>query len=215
MSFLSQLKSQAHALQSEQTAQDALTDANIQVTEAAGKTAWLYLVELAKQLNVIKPAGPKLSLDGKKPWPDMQLVDFRTDARKKRLRDKEVYDFLVMAWRVVPAHSAPLPSSVSANFPPDLERIEKRLAAGHVKHERVNVRHPEKNTLQAIRFDHVTEASATITITLDHPKAQLLFRLAGVQGFQIDNMAYPAAQVQSPLLDELAKLVVGQPSRFV
>lgn len=108
MSFLNQLKTQAHALQSEQSAQKAHSEANTQLTEAASKTAWLYMDELAKQLNVIGPAGPKLSLDGKSHWPAMKLVDFRVDARKKLLRDKEVYDYIVMGWRLVPQMGVPI-----------------------------------------------------------------------------------------------------------
>lgn len=215
MSFLNQLKSQASALQSEQNAQQIHSELSIRVTEAAAKTAWLYLNELAKQLNVIEPAGPTLSLDGKTPWPAMKLVDFRVDARKQALRDQEVYDYIAMGWRIVPRDGAPVSGSVSANFPPDLQRIEARLAAGMVPHERVLVRHPEKNTLQAIRFDYVTQARAGVTIGVDHLAAKLGFRLANTQGFEIVNRAHPADQIQSPLLDELAKLIVGQENRFV
>lgn len=215
MSFLNQLKTQASALQTEQVAQQAHTEENTQLTEAASKTAWLYITELAKQLNVIGPDGPQLSLDGKTPWPDMKLVDFRVDARQKKLRDKEVYDYIVMGWRIVPRDSAPTSGSVSANFPPDLQRIETRLSAGAVKHDRVNVRHPEKNTLQCIRFDYLTEARASVTITTDHDKARLSFRVANAQGFEVQNTAYRAEYVQSPVLDELARLIVGQPNNFI
>ena len=60
---------------------------------------------------------------------------------------------MALSWLVVPQSPCPVGDSVSANFPPDLQRIESRLVAGNVQHERVHVRHPEKNTLQAIRFD--------------------------------------------------------------
>ncbi len=183
--------------------------------EAAAKTTWLYLSELAKQLNVIAPAGPGLTLDGRTHWPPMKLIDFRVDARRKMLRDKEVFDYIVMAWRVVPCSGAPVGASVSANFPPDLSRIEARLAAGNVKHERISVRHPEKNTLKAIRFDYLTEARGSITVTVDHDDAKMSFRLSNVQAFATVIKAYPAEQVQHNLLDDLAKLIVGQASGFV
>ena len=215
MSFLNQLKSHASALQSEQSAEQIHTQENIRLTEAAAKTAWLYITELAKQLNVIEPPGPKLSLDGKTPWPVMKLIDFRADSRKKKLRDQEVTDYIALSWAVVPQGAGPVGGSVSANFPPDLQRIESCLAAGNVKHERVNVRHPEKNTLQAIRFDYTTQARAGITVTVDHLAAKVVFRLANLQAFQIVNTAYRADQIQTSVLDELAKLVVGQESRFV
>lgn len=215
MSFLNQLKSQASVLRSEQTAQQTYSAANTRLTEAAAKTAWLYVTELVKQLNVIGPNGPALSLDGKTPWPVMKLIDFRVDARKKKLRDQEVYDYIAVGWRMVPREGEPVAGSVSANFPPDLQRIEARLSVGAVQHERVNVRHPEKNTLQAIRFDYVTEARGGLTITADHDDAKLAFRLANMQGFEVVNTSYCADQIQSHLLDELAKLIVGQASRFV
>lgn len=215
MSFLNQLKSQASAVQTAQSVQQTHSAENTRSTDAAAKTAWLYLMDLAKQLNVIGPAGPTLSLDGKTPWPPMKLIDFRVDARKKTLRDQEVFDYIAMGWRMEPRDGVPVAGSVSANFPPDLQRIETRLSAGTVAHERVNVRHPEKNTLQAIRFDYMTEARASVTITADHDAVRLTFRLANAQAFEIVNTSYPAHQIQGPVLDELAKLIVGQPSRFV
>ena len=215
MSFLSQLKSQASALQSEQREQQSFDEANTRLTDAAAKTAWLYLADLVKQLNVIEPAAPALSLDGKTPWPPMKLLDFRIDARKKKLHDQEVFDYVAVGWRIVPRTGEPVSGSVSANFPPDLQRIEARLAAGSVQHERVNVRHPDKNTLQAIRFDYLTEARGGVSISTDHQSAKLVFRLAALRGFEIVSTTYRADHVQSPLLDELAKLMVGQTSHFI
>ena len=215
MSFLNQLKSQANALQNQQTAQQTNHEANIRLTETAAKTAWLYVSDLAKQLNVIGPSGPKLSLDGKTPWPAMKLVDFRTDARKKKLRDQEVFDYIAMGWRIVPSEGAPVSGSVSANFPPDLQRIEARVSIGSIKHERVNVRHPEKHTLQAIRFDYMTESRGNLTITADHEAANLVFRLVNARGFEVLNTTYRADQIQARVLDELAKLLVGQASSFI
>lgn len=215
MSFLQQLKSQASALLSEQSAQQIQDEANIALTEAASKTAWLYLSELAEQLNVIEPPGPTLSLDGKTPWPLMKLSNFHVDARKKMLHDKEVFNYIAMGWTIVPSDNEVHVGSVNANFPPELHRIESRLFAGTVKHERIEVRHPEKRTLQEIRFDYVAQARASVTISAHHDDAKLAFRLANVHGFEVVKVSYSADQIQAPLLDELAKLLVGQASRFV
>ncbi len=215
MSFLNQLKSQASALQSEKEASDSRFLSNIQTTEAAAKSVALYLNELAKQLNVIAPPGPKLTLDGKTPWPAMKMLDFQSDARKKMLKDREVYDYIGMSWSLLPIFGNPVGGSVSANFPPDLQRIEERLSAGGVKHDRISVRHPEKNTLQAVRFDYTTQARGGVTAVADHDAAKINFRLANVQAFGIVNVSYPVERVSTTLLDELAKLLVGQPSKFV
>lgn len=214
MSFLNQLKSQAHALQSQQGALSKDLEAHTAAAEAACGRVQHYLAELARQLNVLTPPGPRFSLDGKTPWPAMKLTSFRVDARKKMLRDREVFDYLGMGWNVVPQIGAPVGGTVSVNFPPDLERVETRLSTGSVKHERKEIRHPEKNTLQAIQFDYVTETRGYVRITPDHDSGQLGFRVVNANGFDIVNTTWPAAKVQTDLLDELAKLVVAQPSRF-
>ncbi len=215
MSFLNQLKSQASALQNKQTADLARLEANAAEAERAAYTTWLYLQDLARQLNVIAPAGPRFTLDNKTPWPAMKLVDFRADARKKKLRDKDVYDFVALGWRIIPQDGPPVGGAVSVNFPPDLERVQKRLNYGHVQHERKDMRHPEKNTLQAIRFEYTTEARGNVTVTPDHDNAQLVFRLANANGFDVVTTTWPAARIQSDVLDELAKLIVAQPSTFI
>lgn len=215
MSFLNQLKSQANALQDQQTEQARNLEANTARTNLACQSVWHYLSDLAKQLNVIEPAGPKYSLDGKTSWPAMKLKDFRVDARKKKLRDKEVYDYISMGWQIVPQSGAPVQGVVSVNFPPDLERVQKRLATGGVKHERKEQRHPEKDKPQAIVFEYQTEARGYLTVTANPDEAQLAFRLANANGFDIINTAWPAERIQVDLLDELAKLIVAQPSKFV
>lgn len=214
MSFLNQLKSQAKALQSQQNQEQHDLDENTALTETACRFALPYLQDLAGQLNVIAPAGPKLSLDGKTPWPAMKLTEFRVDSRKKTWLNREVVDYIGIGWRIVPQVGAAVDGTVRVNFPPDLQRVEARLGFGMVKHDRKELRHPEKNSLLAIQFDYLTETRGNVMITPDHAKALLSFRAANLSGFEVVNTSWPAAKVKADVLDELAKLIVGQPSRF-
>ncbi|MDB5874870.1 MAG: hypothetical protein JWQ07_4312 [Ramlibacter sp.] len=215
MSFLNQLKSQATALQSQQTQANLNLEENTAQAEEACGFALRYLQALARHLNVIAPQAPRFSLDGKTPWPAMKLIDFRVDSRKKMLRNKEVFDYCAIAWRVLPQIGAPVGGTVTVNFPPDLQRVESRLAMGPVQHERKELRHPEKNTLQAIQFDYVTETRGNVVVTPEHDKGVLAFRLLNASGFGITNTVWPAPKVKTDVLDELAKLIVGEPNRFV
>jgi hypothetical protein len=214
MSFLNQLKSQAKALQGEQVQLQLNLEENTAQTEAACRCALPYLQDLARHLNVIGPAAPRFSLDGRTPWPAMKITEVRVDARKKMLRNHEVFDYLAMGWRVVPQIGEPVGGTVTVNFPPDLHRVEARLAMGPVRHERKEVRHPEKNTLRALQFDYVTETRGNVVVTPDHDKAVVAFRLLNATGFEILNVAWPAAKVKAEVLDELAKLIVSEPNRF-
>jgi hypothetical protein len=215
VSFLNQLKSQARALQTQQEREHVDLERNTSQTEQACRTTLYYLQDLSGQLNVLAPAAPKFSLDGKTPWPAMKLIDFRVDSRKKMLRNKEAFEYIGMGWRIVPQIGQPVEGSVRVNFPPDLKRVESRLAMGPVKHERKELRHPEKNSLLALQFDYFTETRGNVMVTPDHDKSAITFRLMNTAGFDIISVSWPAAQVKHDLLDELAKLIVSQPQRFL
>ena len=215
MSFLNQLKSQANSLQDQRTQQEVNLEENTAATEKAMRIVFDYLQELARQLNVIKPPAPSFSLDGKTPWAQMQLSDFRADARRKQLRNKEVFDFVALGWQVLPQVGRPIGGVVTVNFPPDLQRVQDRIALGVVQHERKEVRHPETNKLQAYVFEYVTQTRASVTAVAEHDRAEVAFRLVNTAGFELVKTNWPAARINQEVLDELAKRIVSQPSRFV
>lgn len=215
MSFLNQLKTQAKALQTQRTEQDSVFEERASATEKATRFILPYIQDLGRQLNVLEPAAPPFTLDGKTPWPAMKFVDFRVDARRKLYRDQEVIDYIGMGWRVVPQVGSPVGGVVSVNFPPDQQRVESRLNMGPVKHERKEVRHPEKNVLQAMRYEYITETRGSMMATADHENAQIEFRLMNTAGFEIVKIKWPAARIGHESMDELAKRIVGQPNRFV
>jgi hypothetical protein len=214
MSFLNQLKQQADAVQAAKQGQERDTRAQREAVEKACVMAVHYFREVAPQLSVLEPKGPAFTLDGKTPWPPMKLTEFRSDARKKALNGQEVWDTISMGWKILPAIGGKLPGSVKVNFPPDLERVANRLAYGGVKHERKDIRHPEKNTLIAYEFVYECEARGYVTLTTDHDKGEIEFRLNNLRGFEVKVLLFDAHEVTGSLLDELAKLVVGQTNRF-
>lgn len=215
MSFLSELKSRANALQGLQLNAQHDFVANAQACELACRMARLYLQDLCVQLNVIQPpaTGP-YSLDGKVPFPALVQRNFRCDARRKMLRNAEVCDYIGVGWDLAPANGQVATDRVTVNFPPDLERVTNRLSVGQIQHERKDLRHPESNQLLAYVFDYQTEARAFITLTPDHDGGCIAFRVSNVGSFGVLNTVYPAAQVVPALLDELARMLLGQPSRF-
>ncbi|MEO7548942.1 MAG: hypothetical protein ABI858_03425 [Pseudoxanthomonas sp.] len=215
MSFLNQLKSQARSLQGHKGDRHVEHERAHAGTEAGCRALLQYLEDLARQLNIIEPAAPILSLDGKTPWPPMKLTTFRVDARKKMISGREMFDYVAMGWSIVPQSGTSVNGTVTVNFPPDLERVESRLAMGLVRHERRELRHPEKNTLQALAFDYAAETRGNVTAVADHDQGLLAFRLLNVSGFGIANTSWPAIDARLDLLDELAKLIVSEQSRFV
>ena len=215
MSFLSELKNQASALQGRQLGAQHDVVASTNACEAACRLALHYLQDLCAQLNVIRPAAAgTYSLDGKLSLGALAQLEFRCDARRKMLRNAEVFDYIGVGWNLRPAAGPVTRQCVTVNFLPDLERVTTRLAQGQIQHERSEQRHPESSKLQAYVFDYPTEARAFVTLTPQHDRGELDFRLTNVGGFGVLAASYPAAQVTSALMDELARKLVGQPSRF-
>lgn len=214
MGFLDQLKSQAAELDAQNLESARDIAANAAKTEAACQTVSHYFRELTKQLNIIEPAGPRFSVDGKAPWPTMKLTKFVSDSRKKMLRDKEVFDTIAMAWTIVPKMGVPVGGAVTVSILPEVDGVQKLLNAANVSYERVEQRHPERKNLQSVRFDYLTQARGSVTVTADHDAAQLAFRVANAEGFGVFTVPVECGRVDSNLLDELAKLIVAQPSRF-
>lgn len=215
MSFLSDLKSQASALQSQQAGVQQDLAAHTQACEIACRVALRYLQDLCQQLNIIRPPAPgSYSLDGKTAFPALVQSNFRCDDRRKMLRNEGVCDYIAMGWDLRPSTGQVATHSLTVNFPPDLERVSQRLSVGRIQHERKEVRHPESNKLLAYVFEYQTESRAFVTLTPDHDTGQIAFRLVNIGGFDVFSTSYPATKVTSALMDELAKKLVGQPSRF-
>jgi len=214
VSFLNQLKSKATELKSQQAVAAQDLTANMANTEAACQTVAQYLRDLAKHLSVIEPSGSHFTLDGKTPWPAMKLSSFHADARKKMLRDKEVFDTMTMGWTITPKMGVAVGGAVTITFIPEVERVQQILTFAHVEHERKETRHPQRNSLQSVRFEYTTQARGNVSVKADHDGAQLVFRVANANGFGITTSTIPATSINSDLLDELAKLIVAQPSTF-
>lgn len=214
MSFLNQLKSQATELASQQAAATQDLTVSTAKTEAACQTVASYLRDLAKHLNVIEPAGPHFTLDGKTPWPAMKLTSFHADARKKMLRDKEVFDTMTLGWTITPKMGVAVGGAVSLSFLPEVERVQQILTFAHVEHERKETRHPQRNSLQSVRFEYTTQARGNVSVKADHDAANLVFRVANANGFGITTSTISAERISSDLMDELAKLIVAQASTF-
>jgi len=215
MGYLDQLKSQAQTLQSKRSAEEERQEQFTAETERACVVIASYLGDLARQLSVIQPPATRLSLDGKTPWPPMKQVEFRADARRKLLRGREVYDYIGMGWRIVPQAGAVGTGVVSVNFPTEMKRVEERLMMGPVKHDRREIRDPEKSLLREVLYEYRTETRGAVTATPDHDRGIVHFRLLNTSGFEVVQTTWPAARIRTELLDELAKRIVGESSQFV
>ena len=212
MGFLDDLKRQAEATKARQSADDDKQGRNAGLTDMACKTASNYFAQLVQQLNVLRPRSKvTYRLDRTQRFADLPLVDFRSDARTKRLRGAEACDHVVLRWRIASAQ----PLAITKNFVPDIESFESRLRRGGVRYEAHEVRHAETAKLREMRYEFIADFNASVLITPDHDAARLHFELVNLDGFETVTVDFPAFEVGSTRLDDLAHWVLGEPNAFL
>ncbi|HUG25589.1 hypothetical protein [Piscinibacter sp.] len=212
MGFLDDLKRQADALKAQQSGDSAVLARHTALAEAACKTVFSYFNTLAAQLDVLRPASPaRFALDRQNTFDALKLSDFRVDSRRKQLRNEDVFDYLVMHWQLRSGRELQL----MKDFLPDIERLESRLRQSGAKVDHESVRHPDNGKLRGMRYTLVADFVASVRVTPDHDAGRLHFQLHNLDGFEAVSVEFPAFEVGSARLDELARWLVGQPHAFL
>lgn len=212
MGFLDDLKKQAQELQSRDQVDLAALGRNTALVEAAASSAARYLGELTRQLAVIKPTSPaRYEIDRKASYQGLPLVDFRSDARKKRLRDEEVHDHVVFTCFARSGQSVKL----TKDFINEIEKLEPRIRQSGVQCRSEAVRNPDNGKLQEMRYEFVADIVVSVRVLPLHDEGQLSFEVRNFDGLASVDCRLPAIEVGQARLDELAKWLLGQPHRFL
>lgn len=212
MGFLDDLKRQADELKARQQGDGAALARNTQLADAACKAVSTYFGSLAAQLNVLQPrSNGRFLLDRQHSFDGLPLANFRADARRKRVRDEEVFDHAVLHWQMKSGRRIDLVK----DFLPEIERTESRLRQGGVEVETETVRNPANGNLQLMRYRFVADFAGFVRVLPDHEVARLRFQLVNIDGFETVNAEFAAIDVGTAKLDELARWLVGQPHRFL
>jgi len=210
--FLDDLKRQADALKTQQTGDTALLTRHTALTEASCRSVFSYFNTLASQLNVLQPVSPvRFALDRQHVFQDLRLSDFNVDSRRKRVREEEVFDHLVLHWQLKSGRALQL----TKDFLPDMERLEARLRQGGVTFDNDAVRHPDNGKLQHRRYGFVADFAGSVRVTPLHDVAAIHFQIQNLDGFEAVSLELPAIEVGSTRLDELARWIAGHPHRFL
>jgi hypothetical protein len=215
MGFLDDLKAQAAHLQSRQRVDEAAFERNALKTDAACKGCFHYWLDFAKQLNVLHPPVPvryafdnRHALDG--PGESLVFEDFRVDARKKRMRNLELYDHVVIACWVRGRRRIVL----GKDFPTDIERTDARLAQAGVVAVGDQLRDDE-GRFREMRYDFEADVRVGVRLAPDHEQGLVQFACTNLDGLSAITVEFAAAEVDQALLDELGKWWLGHANRFV
>ena len=209
--FLDDLKRQAEAVKAEQTIDVAALERNTLLVESACKTVFTYLDTLMRQLEVLKPVSKtRYALERRTVFEHLPMVDLKIDARRRKLRGHEVYEYIALHGRLRNGQKI----AFTKDFLPDIEKIDAKLRqAGAPVHAQA-VRNPDNNKLQEMRYEMAVDFAFGVTVTPEPESTSLHFKAMNLDGFETITLEFPALEVGSARLDELAKWLLGEPHQF-
>ena len=208
MGLLDDLKKQADTIRSQQLTQQSLRQEGIKLVEAAMRQAFLYLNDLFKQLAVLKPTNPTVfSIPGIGDFQDLEFAESFIDYRKKKIYDADYFDVITffIKW------ASPASLGLERDMPATVQKVRDVLWNFSLKFVEEEIKKPGGG-FQKIKFTVSSAVTCDVTICADHENGQLIVKGKHFLRLGADELRIPAGEVDETLLEEFAKMLIGQPS---
>ena len=210
MGLLDDLKRQADMVRTHDSLQRSNLQDNVRVVDEAMHKTFHYLLELFKQLGILKPANPTVyAITGVGELRGLTYVDGFVDPRKKKFAERDVYDYIdfYVKW------SAPKNLVVMRDMPQTIAKVRDMLWATNIKFTEVETK-SAYGTVAKVEFTIPAAVTVNFTVKADHEGRRLLFLGKNALRLGIDDFAVPADDLSETVLEELAKMLIGQKSDF-
>jgi hypothetical protein len=210
--YLEELKRQADEALAQQTQDIGALQRNALLTDASCQSVSRYFATLARQLNVLQPRSKAVwRFDHKISFSDLRFSDFRADSRMKKLRDEEVFDHIFLGFSAKTGARV----TIAKDFPPEIEKLEARLRQCGAHYDSEVIRDQENGKFVEKRFRLIADFQSCVRVLPEHDRARITFHVANIDGFETVSVAFPAFEVGTARLDELARWITGEPHSFL
>lgn len=208
MGLLDDLKKQADMVKSQQLSQQTMLEESIKLVEAKMHQTFLYLNDLLKQLAVLRPANPTpYSIPGIGDFQNLAFAESFIDYRKKKVGDKDYYDVITFFIRWA------LPGSIvlERDMPAAMQKVRDVLWNFGLKFTEEEIKKPGGG-FQKMKFTVPSTITCDITITADYENCRLVVKGKHFLRLGADELRIPAGDINEALLEEFAKMLIGQAS---
>ena len=211
MGLLDDLKRQDDMVRTHDSLQRSNLQENVRVVDQAMHRTFLYLLELFKQLDVIKPANPVLyQIESVGSIKDLKYGGGFVDPRKKKFADRDVYDYMdfYVKW------AAPSSMVIERDMPHTIKKVRDMLWMFNIKFTEVETK-TAYGSLSKVQFTIPAAVTVNFTLKADIEGRRLLFYGKNALQLGIDDFALPADDLNDAVLEELAKMLIGQRNDFI
>ena len=208
-SLLDQLRQQAANLRLDQNIAQSERSAGNKLIDETLKYIFFYLHDLVQQLNTLKPGVPrtyplaeKFELN-KLVWQE-GFADYRTQAQS----DGAMLELVTLSYQLRAPDSLKVERSgeVAERFRTMLFDFGLQFSFKEFKNERRYV--------ERVAFDIQRQLSVSVRWRADFERGLLVFETRNLERLGPLSLNVRPAAVDFSLLEELSKLILGQPSRF-
>src|SRR5574341_81899 len=210
MGLLDDLKKQADQIRTQDSLQKSNLQENVRVVDEAMHRTFLYLLELFKQLEVLKPENAvAYRIESVGDLKGMKYVAGFVDPRKKKFAERDVYDYMdfYVKW------AAPSNLVVERDMPQTIAKVRDMLWSTNVKFSEVETK-SQYGSVSKVKFTIPVALTVNLTLKADHEGSKLLFFGKNALKLGTDDFAVPADDLTEAHLEDLAKLLIGQRSEF-
>jgi hypothetical protein len=209
MGLLDDLKKQAESAKGNDASKTAILQSNIAATDGALQAANKYLSTLSSQLNVLKPVSNRVYLlDQVGDITGLMQSDFFADSRSRDVEGKMYVGQVLLNFRC----ALPKPKEVRRNFD-QIEAFHKLLARVGVKYSSQPFKN-ERGVVTHEIFKVTGEFLVQVLFDGDHVNGVIKITAKNLSEFGFVSMMANARDFNEAILDELTKIIIGQPSDF-
>ena len=183
---------------------------NVQLVEDAMRRTFLYLHDVLEQLKVIKPVNPVIyRLPGIADLCDLTYADSFVTYRTKLVDDKEHYDRieLFITW------GSTEELVIERDMPAAAEKVRLLLWRANARFAEDEQRGP-LGAVVLTRFRLPKTMRMSATLRADYAERRLVMIAKNLMRVGGDDFAFPADACSEKLLEDFARLLMGQPSEF-
>ncbi|MBI3714767.1 MAG: hypothetical protein HY255_02100 [Betaproteobacteria bacterium] len=209
MGLLDELKKEADTLKTQEADRTQTLKANAAVVDQALRKTFHYMNDLFKQLNVVKPACPRVydlptvaKIDG------LTQSDYRIDYRTSLRENSEHFENLIINFK----RSKPEQFSVRREAE-QIERFRDLLWQNNIRF----VSEPFRNERRVVVYETFKincEILCSTEVIGDYEEGVIRFKLRNVEDFGPTVYTLEPERITDNALEELAKLFIGKDSQF-
>lgn len=206
MGLLDDLKNQAATqLQKEQSTQET-RGRNLRAVDMALREIQNYLIELANSLNILKPqVFRSFILETTVQLDRLLQSDYAVRERRKTIDNRDYFEEVALRFRNAGKENLVF----EKDTPTAIERTKEYLWGYGLRFACKEITN-ERRMLQRAVFDVIGDIQASATFTGDWESGRIRLTLRNIEKLGDVDFQYAAEEVTREVLEELAKLVLGQ-----